>query len=49
MGFIEAKSIPTMVDCIGMYFCATCSHPPGAAHKSKQAFALDKKSYFLFS
>jgi len=32
-----------------MYFCATCSQPPGAAHRSMAARAPLKKSYLRFS
>ena len=36
IGLIGIKSTPTMVDAMVMVFCAICSHPPGAAPKSKR-------------
>ena len=33
----------------GMYLLATWSHPPGAAQRSIQHFAVSRKLYFLFS
>mmetsp|Transcript_2033 Transcript_2033/g.7099 ORF Transcript_2033/g.7099 Transcript_2033/m.7099 type:complete len:255 (-) Transcript_2033:77-841(-) len=49
MGRIGARSTPTMVAPSGMYFCATCSHPPGAAHRSRHERADARKSYLRLS
>ena len=40
---------PTMRLPTGMYLAATCSQPPGAAHKSMQTFDDPRRSYFLLS
>lgn len=48
IGFIPTKSTPIFTDCRGIYFSATCSQPPGAAHKSTREFAFSKNLYFLF-
>lgn len=49
MGLMGARSTPTMSELIGMYFAATCSQPPGAAHRSMHARAPLKKSYLRLS
>lgn len=40
---------PTITLFTGMYLLATCSQPPGAAHKSIQHRAVSRKEYFLFN
>lgn len=40
---------PTITLFTGMYLLATCSQPPGAAHKSMQHRAVSRKEYFLFN
>lgn len=49
MGLIATKSTPIMIEFAGICFAATCSHPPGAAHKSITQRAVERKSYFLLS
>lgn len=49
MGLMGIRSTPMIVDPLGMYLAATCSHPPGAAHRSMTHPADARKSYFLFS
>jgi hypothetical protein len=49
MGLMGARSTPTIVELIGMYFAATWSQPPGAAHRSMHALAPLKKSYLRLS
>ena len=44
MGLMGARSTPTIVELIGMYFAATWSQPSGAAHRSMHALAPLKKS-----
>ena len=41
--------VPTMTLFTGMYLAATCSQPPGAAHRSIVHLAFSRKPYFLFS
>lgn len=44
------KSTPMMIEfCCGMFLAATCSQPPGAAHRSMTHLAEARKSYLRFS
>ena len=45
----EEIDVPTMTLFGGIYLLATCSQPPGAAHRSIQHRADSRKLYFLFS
>jgi len=49
MGLIGARSMAMILEPEGMFFCATCDQPPGAAHRSKHTFDWLKKSNFFAS
>jgi hypothetical protein len=49
MGLMGTRSTPRMSEVSGMVLAATCSHPPGAAHRSSSALHPLSRSYFRLS
>jgi hypothetical protein len=49
MARIGSRSTPIMRLDAGIVLDATCSQPPGAAHRSSKTPHLERKSYFLLS
>ena len=49
IGLIGTRSTHTLIELIGISFVAAYNQPHGAAQRSIQTLAFEKKLYFLFN